>query len=236
MSEERKKISELYQIPNFTGLEWFEVIQPDGAGGWRTFRMQTAELRGRPGEVGPEGLSAYQLAVEAGYPGTITQWLESLKGHNAYQLAVINGFTGSVAEWLETLKGPQGDPGDPVQLQLVEDNVSWKYVGQESWTPLINIDDWRKESPTVVYSPDIFRSNGSLQVFVMTQDTALSLYIPDGYSMVLHIRAGDQFMLDWPPLKWVGSPKPILSAENVFTVWNVGGNNYITHVGQAVDG
>ncbi|NCA67098.1 MAG: trypsin-like serine protease [Clostridia bacterium] len=62
------------------------------------------------------GKSAYDLAVENGYEGTLTEWLESLKGVNtegksAYELAVENGFTGTVTEWLESLKGVDGEDG-----------------------------------------------------------------------------------------------------------------------------
>jgi aromatic ring-cleaving dioxygenase len=66
------------------------------------------------GQVGPAGKSAYQLAVQQGYAGTLTQWLNSLKGKSNYQLAVDNGYTGDLASWLETLKviGPQGDKGE----------------------------------------------------------------------------------------------------------------------------
>ena len=32
------------------------------------------------GPIGPDGLSAYQLAVAQGYSGTLESWLDSLKG------------------------------------------------------------------------------------------------------------------------------------------------------------
>ena len=78
---------------------------------------------------GPAGLSAYEVAVEAGYTGTKAQWLLSLKGDrgdtgatgpsgtngtngaSAYEIAVANGFTGTETEWLASLVGPQGPAG-----------------------------------------------------------------------------------------------------------------------------
>ena len=56
------------------------------------------------GEKGDDGKSAYELAVESGYVGTLEEWLESLRGEtgeggkNAYEIAVENGFTGSEEE------------------------------------------------------------------------------------------------------------------------------------------
>ncbi len=53
-----------------------------------------------------DGKSAYELAVDNGYIGTLTEWLDSLKGEDgksAYQIAVDLGFEGSEEEWLETL-------------------------------------------------------------------------------------------------------------------------------------
>ncbi len=70
---------------------------------------------------GINGKSAYELAVDNGYTGTLTEWLLSLKGDkgesgingkSAYELAVQNGFLGTLAEWLLSLKGDKGDRGE----------------------------------------------------------------------------------------------------------------------------
>lgn len=56
-------------------------------------------------------LSAYAIAVEHGYKGTVEQWLESLRGQkgdggkDAYTIAVENGFNGTVEQWLASMKG-----------------------------------------------------------------------------------------------------------------------------------
>lgn len=71
------------------------------------------------------GLSAYELAVQQGYQGTLDEWLASLKGKDgtdlgggadglsAYELAVQAGFTGSLSAWLDSLKGEPGTDGAP---------------------------------------------------------------------------------------------------------------------------
>lgn len=86
--------------------------------------------KGDKGETGPQGAqglpgkSAYQVAVDSGFKGSESEWLESLKskavGEDAYHIAVDNGFKGTEKEWLESLKGkdstvpgPKGDKGDP---------------------------------------------------------------------------------------------------------------------------
>ena len=82
-----------------------------------------------------QGLSAYELAVQNGFDGTVTDWLDSLKGTDgvdgadglngqdgldgeyagqglsAYQIAEENGFTGTVTDWLNSLQGEKGDIG-----------------------------------------------------------------------------------------------------------------------------
>ena len=98
--------------------------------------------KGDNGLQGPQGESAYQVAVAAGYVGSESEWLASLKGEkgdqgpkgdpgeqgiqgpkgdpgeSAYQVAVNNGFVGTEDEWLASLKGekgdqgPKGDPGE----------------------------------------------------------------------------------------------------------------------------
>ena len=56
-------------------------------------------------------LSAYAIAVEHGYKGTVEQWLKSLigpqgdGGKDAYTIAVENGFAGTVEQWLASMKG-----------------------------------------------------------------------------------------------------------------------------------
>lgn len=56
-------------------------------------------------------LSAYSIAVEHGYKGTVEQWLKSLigpqgnGGKDAYTIAVENGFNGTVEQWLASMKG-----------------------------------------------------------------------------------------------------------------------------------
>lgn len=93
------------------------------------------------GGTGVDGKSAYQLAVEQGFSGTLTQWLDSLKGakgdtgerglqgiqgtqgpqglqgvsgedgESAYEVAVRNGFVGTESAWLDSLKGEPGADG-----------------------------------------------------------------------------------------------------------------------------
>lgn len=62
-----------------------------------------------------DGKSAYDLAVENGYKGTVQEWLASLAGENgaagekgergesAYELAVKNGYKGTEKQWLDSL-------------------------------------------------------------------------------------------------------------------------------------
>ena len=87
---------------------------------------------------GTDGKSAFEIAVEHGFVGTETEWLESLKGvdglpgkdgkdgadglpgrdgingtdgKSAYIIAVEHGFSGTEYEWLQSLKGADGKDG-----------------------------------------------------------------------------------------------------------------------------
>lgn len=86
-------------------------------------------------EKGKDGKSAFEIAVEHGFVGTETEWLESLKGidgkdgcdgrngadglpgrdgidgKSAYIIAVEHGFSGTETEWLQSLKGADGRDG-----------------------------------------------------------------------------------------------------------------------------
>ena len=89
---------------------------------------------GADGKDGKDGLSAYELAVENGFTGTLAEWLASLKGEDgengvdgkdgvngsdgksAYIIAVEHGFSGTETEWLESLKGADGSDADDMDL------------------------------------------------------------------------------------------------------------------------
>ena len=95
---------------------------------------------------GMAGKSAYELAVEKGYRGTLDEWLESDNvsngddGKSAYELAVENGYQGTEEEWLASLKGSAGDQGDDgVTPKLeVRDDGYWyiSYDNGQTWNKL----------------------------------------------------------------------------------------------------
>lgn len=57
------------------------------------------------------GLSAYELAVQYGYEGTVQEWLDSLQGKSAYDVAVENGYSGTEDDWTSSLKATEGKDG-----------------------------------------------------------------------------------------------------------------------------
>ncbi len=78
---------------------------------------------GFKGDKGDTGLSAYEVAVENGFSGTETEWLESLRGEagvqgidgldglSAYQLWVLAGNEGTEADFFNSLRGEDGANG-----------------------------------------------------------------------------------------------------------------------------
>lgn len=57
------------------------------------------------GLEGPEGISAYQVALNNGFVGTQPAWLASLVGKSAYQIWQGQGNTGSQADFIASLVG-----------------------------------------------------------------------------------------------------------------------------------
>ena len=103
---------------------------------------------GTNGNDGENGLSAYELAVQEGFTGSLTEWLNSLKGADgkdgaeggngtdgkdglsAYEIALKNGFVGTESEWLDSLKGKDGEDGNSPEVsgfattEYVEERLS----------------------------------------------------------------------------------------------------------------
>lgn len=82
---------------------------------------------------GEDGLSAYELAVQEGFEGTLEEWLDSLKGEDGtngsngidgqdvsieeiYQVAVENGYEGTFLDFLK----------EYLSLDIQEDNIPQK--------------------------------------------------------------------------------------------------------------
>lgn len=61
------------------------------------------------GEKGDDGKSAYDLWIEEGHQGTISDFLESLKGKSAYQIWLDLGNQGTEQDFIDSLKGADGD-------------------------------------------------------------------------------------------------------------------------------
>ncbi|MDE6550616.1 MAG: S1C family serine protease [Clostridia bacterium] len=76
---------------------------------------------------GEDGLSAYELAVQEGFEGTLSDWLDSLNGMSgedglsAYRLAVSQGYDGTLNEWLASLNGRNGRDGATLSIEEVYD-------------------------------------------------------------------------------------------------------------------
>ena len=108
------KISSMPSASQLTGSELIEVVQ----GG--------VNKKVSISSIAATGKSAYQLAVDGGFPGTQSQWLSSLRGAtgpagldgatgatgaSAYQIAVSLGFVGTHQQWLTSLRGATGAQG-----------------------------------------------------------------------------------------------------------------------------
>ncbi len=70
-------------------------------------------------------------------------------GKSAYELAVENGFEGTMQEWLESLIGESGESGDSVEFRATETHIQWKYVGEGVWKDLISFDNLKQKENVV---------------------------------------------------------------------------------------
>ena len=73
---------------------------------------------------GPDGLTAYQVAVSEGFEGTQNEWINSLvgevgpSGKTPYELALEEGFKGTQEDWLNSLIGKDGEDAITYLLDL----------------------------------------------------------------------------------------------------------------------
>lgn len=117
--------------------------------------------KGDTGNIGPDGKSAYQLAVEDGFVGTVEVWLESLNGQSAYQLWLTQpGNAGKTeVEFIASLKGEKGEaaaafeiidqltdeaqlprPGDPTRAYYVNKDLFVWFTSKDDYENLGSLD------------------------------------------------------------------------------------------------
>ena len=114
-------------VSNIRGSYFFGTSSREGADVVNSVLALLIGPEGKPGLLGPEGKSAYDLAKAAGFPGTEADWLVSLigkDGDSAYDIAVQTGFKGTKEEWLKTLIGTPGGAGAAGTSVTVTDEPS----------------------------------------------------------------------------------------------------------------
>ncbi len=156
---------------------------------------------------GKDGLSAYEIAVENGFVGTVSDWLESLKGADglpgkdgiagingvdgqngsdgekglsAYQLAVQNGYTGTVDEWLLSLNGRNGIDGKTVELRVYNNELQYRWLDSADhdvsmWTHLFLLTDLNGKSAYEIASENGY--TGTEEEWLQSITPDLSPYI-----------------------------------------------------------
>ena len=185
---------ELARAEGFEGTvqEWLASLKgADGADGVNGADGQNG-ANGTNGQDGSDGKSAYQLAVDAGFSGTLVEWLTSLNGTDgadgadgsdgvngrhgvdgsngidgkfAYDLAVDEGYSGTLSEWLQSLKGADGADGtngssdwnsitNKPRIQVTHKNVFESFVSVTNQNVNVTSDVRLKWGTTGVFDSD----------------------------------------------------------------------------------
>ena len=103
---------------------------------------------------GMDGKSAYDIAVDLGFEGTIEEWYASIHGENgedgkdAYEIACLEGFTGTRKQWLYSLQGEKGDKGDSAYDIAVRNGFEGT---EEEWYELNSLEPVTKEQIQAIF-------------------------------------------------------------------------------------
>lgn len=111
--------------------------------------------KGEQGERGPQGLPG-----EKGDPGADgangQAGIDGENGKSAYEIAVENGFMGTVKQWLESLKGEDGLPGkDGEKGDSGADGIN----GQDGYTPVKGTDYFTEAEKTELVNEVVNKVN-----------------------------------------------------------------------------
>ena len=173
-------------------------------GEWLTDGDRKMEVQGADGA---NGKSAYELAVEKGYGGTLDEWLASLEGSNgasgndgksAYELAVEKGYSGTLDEWLEGLRGDTGPDGaSGITPQLKIENGYWNvsYDNGNTWTQLGKAtgEDGEPGGDSMFQRVD-YETSDEYVIFTLNDGTSISVARYNGLSIAFAEGASLTFM------------------------------------------
>lgn len=96
-------VEDYSELVSLTGLKTGDLAYVRSLGLTYTFNGESFPAQNLG--IRLQGLSAYELAVEDGFVGTIPEWLEYIRGKSAYELAVVSGYEGTLQQWLDSLHG-----------------------------------------------------------------------------------------------------------------------------------
>lgn len=112
--------------------------------------------------VGPPGASAYEIAVSHGYQGTEESWLASLSGKSAYEIAVDHGFTGTEEQWLESLHGEAGVSVTGAQVNGDHHLIITLSDGTELDAGYVGVETQPAEPPVTTYTVTFVDYDGTV--------------------------------------------------------------------------
>lgn len=169
MGEERMVTVDIQYAVTLVPHSW--IITGEDGDGCGCVTMDTIYLESAfTMEPGPRGYSAYEVAVQQGYVGTVDEWLESLVGFSPSASVTKEGDTATITitdrEGTTTATVRDGSDAD-VTRENIEEALGGAPVMTET-DP--NVPDWAKAAEKPSYTAD--------EVGALPDDTTLA-YLPD---------------------------------------------------------
>ena len=129
-----------------------------------------------------DGKSAYELAVENGFTGSVTEWLDSMKGDDglsAYDIAVKNGFTGTEEEWISSIQNNDVSKPENTNTNLVgyvKSSSGTAYQRSSSEIPLGVLDNTTNTELFELdnYNRFTFKAAGVVRIFCCCNSNNIS--------------------------------------------------------------
>lgn len=180
-------------------------IHAAGGGGGGNGTQGPAGPQGPQGEPGADGLSAYQVAVNAGFVGTEQEWLDSLQGEagqTAYELAVEQGFVGTQEEWIESLRGEDGQDGTGGSGSLTVQQRERDDLSAAPTNVVTNVSTLSFDTDSGFEVQDL--GNGSLEAFIKMNSTFNPWHV-DGQTTLQ--ATGEE------PVEFVGGPGVTITTD-----------------------
>lgn len=95
--------------------------------------------------------------------------------YQIYKLAYDSGYNGTYEDWLNSISGRDGIDGKSVEIDINDNNIVWRYVGEKEYKTIISLDGLKGTNGTNGKEVEFRVSDGFIKWHYVGENTWFNL-------------------------------------------------------------